>query len=65
MLVGPDGFATGEHIHPCQSERFAVVKGQLTLRVDGQGGVYKKGSGTRFRPALRTSGGTTARTTCA
>ena len=43
MLVGPGGFATGEHVHPSQSETFSVVSGQLTLRVGGHEQVYTEG----------------------
>ena len=43
MLVGPGGFASAEHVHPAQSERFSVVSGQLTLRVGGHEQVYTDG----------------------
>jgi quercetin dioxygenase-like cupin family protein len=32
-IVQPDGFVAAAHVHPSQSERFAVAAGQLGLRV--------------------------------
>jgi quercetin dioxygenase-like cupin family protein len=34
--VQPDGFVAAAHVHPSQSERFAVAAGQLGLRVGGK-----------------------------
>jgi quercetin dioxygenase-like cupin family protein len=31
-VVEPDGFVAAGHVHPCQSERFAVVSGTLGLK---------------------------------
>jgi len=36
MAVRPGGFATGEHVHPRQEERFVVKAGQLSMRLAGQ-----------------------------
>ena len=35
-VVQPDGFVAAAHVHPSQSERFAVAEGTLALRVDGK-----------------------------
>jgi quercetin dioxygenase-like cupin family protein len=35
-LVQPDGFVAAAHIHPSQSERFAVAEGTLGLKVGGE-----------------------------
>jgi quercetin dioxygenase-like cupin family protein len=35
-VVQPDGFVAAAHVHPSQSERFAVAEGTLGLKVDGQ-----------------------------
>ena len=35
-VVQPDGFVAAAHVHPSQSERFAVAEGTLVLKVDGQ-----------------------------
>ena len=32
-VVEPDGFVAAAHVHPAQSERFAVAAGQLGLKV--------------------------------
>jgi quercetin dioxygenase-like cupin family protein len=36
MRVRAGGFASGEHIHPHQEERFVVDRGQITLRISGE-----------------------------
>src|SRR6187455_378406 len=35
-VVQPDGFVAAAHVHPSQSERFAVAEGTLALKIDGQ-----------------------------
>ena len=35
-VVQPDGFVAAAHVHPSQSERFAVAEGKLGLKVDGK-----------------------------
>jgi quercetin dioxygenase-like cupin family protein len=35
-VVQPDGFVAAAHVHPSQSERFAVAEGTLVLKVDGK-----------------------------
>src|SRR2546421_7032489 len=34
--VQPDGFVAAGHVHPFQSERFAVAEGSLGLKVGGE-----------------------------
>ncbi len=36
VVVEPHGFVAAGHVHPAQSERFAVVSGTLGLKVGGQ-----------------------------
>jgi quercetin dioxygenase-like cupin family protein len=35
-VVEPDGFVAAAHVHPSQTERFAVAEGTLGLKVDGK-----------------------------
>ena len=35
-VVQPDGFVAAAHVHPSQTERFAVAEGSLGLKVDGK-----------------------------
>jgi quercetin dioxygenase-like cupin family protein len=35
-VVEPDGFVAAAHVHPSQSERFAVAEGTLGLKVGGE-----------------------------
>src|SRR3954467_8335842 len=35
-VVEPDGFVAAAHVHPSQTERFAVAEGTLALKVDGK-----------------------------
>src|SRR5256885_1215272 len=35
-VVQPDGFVAAAHVHPAQSERFAVAEGTLGLKVGGK-----------------------------
>ena len=34
--VRPSGFVAAAHVHPFQSERFEILEGALTFRIDGQ-----------------------------
>jgi quercetin dioxygenase-like cupin family protein len=43
MGVRPGGFVSAEHVHPGQDERFQIMSGQITLRVDGHERVYVAG----------------------
>jgi len=42
-VVQPDGFVAAAHVHPSQSERFAVAEGTLVLKVDGQEKILSPG----------------------
>ena len=35
-IVKPSGFVAAAHVHPFQEERFQVVEGTVTFRIDGQ-----------------------------
>jgi mannose-6-phosphate isomerase-like protein (cupin superfamily) len=35
-IVKPSGFVAAAHVHPQQSERFEILDGSLTFKVDGQ-----------------------------
>jgi len=43
MGVRPGGFATGEHVHPHQEERFQITAGEITLRIAGEERRYRAG----------------------
>jgi len=55
-VVQPDGFVAAAHVHPVQSERFAVAAGQLGLKVGrkkmtlgpGKAAVVEAGTAHRF-----------------
>jgi hypothetical protein len=53
MRVRPSGFASGEHIHPRQEERFQIDRGQTTLRIRGQERRNELRVLVEFRPAGR------------
>jgi mannose-6-phosphate isomerase-like protein (cupin superfamily) len=54
-VVQPDGFVAAAHVHPSQSERFAVVEGTLGMKVRrnkltlGRGEVFTVDPGTPHR----------------
>ena len=58
-VVQPDGFVAAAHVHPEQSERFAVKSGKLELRAErekltlgpGEVAVVEPGTPHRFRNA--------------
>jgi len=43
MRVRPGGFVASEHLHPQQSERFQITKGEITLRTGGEERRYSAG----------------------
>jgi mannose-6-phosphate isomerase-like protein (cupin superfamily) len=43
VRVGPHRFDAGEHIHPRQDERFAILSGRLRYRIDGIEGERGRG----------------------
>jgi mannose-6-phosphate isomerase-like protein (cupin superfamily) len=36
MVLPPGGFVTAEHVHPNQEERYEILAGELTVRLDGR-----------------------------
>jgi len=56
-VVRPDGFVTAAHVHPAQTERFAVEQGSLRLRIGretltlgaGESATVEAGTPHRFR----------------
>jgi len=51
LYVAPGGFAAAEHVHPQQEERFEVLAGMLTLRLDGQEKTLRVGEVAVVTPA--------------
>ena len=49
-VVQPDGFVAAAHVHPSQSERFAVAEGTLALKIDGQEKTLGAGDVTIVEP---------------
>jgi quercetin dioxygenase-like cupin family protein len=43
LYVRPGGAVIGEHYHPAVEERFTVLSGQISFRVDGRAGVAEPG----------------------
>jgi quercetin dioxygenase-like cupin family protein len=37
LFIGPGGAVSGEHIHPSLEEAFTVLRGQVGMRLNGQG----------------------------
>jgi len=50
MRVRPHGFVASEHVHPDQEERFQIMSGEITLRVDGEERRYRAGQRTIIPP---------------
>jgi len=48
--VQPDGFVAAAHVHPSQTERFAVIDGRLGMKVGRQGLVLERGDITVVEP---------------
>ena len=49
-VVQPDGFVAARHVHPSQSERFAVKSGTLGLKVDGKKRELRSGEVASVEP---------------
>jgi quercetin dioxygenase-like cupin family protein len=49
-VVQPDGFVAAAHVHPSQSERYAVAEGTLGLKVDGEEMTLEAGDVTIIEP---------------
>jgi quercetin dioxygenase-like cupin family protein len=43
LVAVPGGHVAGEHFHPHQEERFEVLEGELTYKLDGTQGVARAG----------------------
>jgi quercetin dioxygenase-like cupin family protein len=43
LFAKPGGFVAAAHVHPNQEERFEVLSGSLTLRLDGQERMLRQG----------------------
>ena len=52
-VVQPDGFVAAAHVHPAQSERFAVKSGQLGLKVGRQKLTLAAGEVVTVEPGTR------------
>ena len=48
--VQPDGFVAAAHVHPSQTERFAVIDGRLGMKVGRQRLVLERGDVTVVEP---------------
>ena len=59
-VVQPGGFVAAAHVHPHQSERFAVVEGELSSRRARSSSRSRPARRPSSSPARRTSSGTTA-----
>src|SRR3989440_6292680 len=62
-VVQPDGCVAAAHVHPSQTERFAVVSGRLGLKARGEKHTLDAGQGITLeprtpRPVSDTSAGT-------
>ena len=49
-VVQPDGFVAAGHVHPSQSERFAVAAGTLGLKVGGEKRTLRPGDVVTVEP---------------
>ena len=60
--VQPDGFVAAAHVHPFQSERFAVIEGTLGLKRGKEKVTLGRGEVAVVEPGTPTVSGTPART---
>lgn len=51
-VVQPQGFVAAAHVHPFQSERFAVAAGRLGLRAGGETTTLGQGEVTTVEPGV-------------
>jgi quercetin dioxygenase-like cupin family protein len=49
-IVEPDGFVAAAHIHPSQSERFAVIDGRLGMKVGKEKHLLERGDVVNVEP---------------
>ena len=59
-FVEPSGFVAKAHVHPSQSERFEILSGSVTFKLDGQELPAAPATSSSSRPAGSTSSGTRA-----
>jgi quercetin dioxygenase-like cupin family protein len=57
----PNGTVAAQHVHPYQSETFAVTEGTVAFKVGGKTTILEAGEIAQVDPARRTSSGTRAR----
>ena len=48
--VAPNGFVAAEHLHPYQSERFEILRGEVEFKLDGEIAVAKAGDVVMVEP---------------
>jgi quercetin dioxygenase-like cupin family protein len=48
--VAPNGFVAAEHVHPHQSERFEILKGEVEFRLDGEHVIARAGDVVMVEP---------------
>lgn len=46
----PNGFVAAEHVHPYQSERFEILKGEVEFKLDGEIVVARAGDVVTVEP---------------
>ena len=59
-FVKPSGFVAAAHVHPFQEERFQVLEGSVTFRIDGQRSPARPGTPSSWQGGGSTSSGTRA-----
>jgi quercetin dioxygenase-like cupin family protein len=67
-VVKPSGFVAAAHVHPYQHERFQIIEGSITFRLNGQELTAKAGDCIRVPPGMKhqfwNAGETDARFAC-
>jgi len=67
-FVQPSGFVAAAHVHPFQQERFQVIEGTVTFKLDGHELTAVPGDSILVRPGMRhqfwNAGATEARFAC-
>ena len=67
-FVQPSGSVAAAHVHPFQHERFQIIEGSVTFKLDGQELVAKPGDCIRVPPGMKhqfwNAGDTEARFAC-
>ena len=52
LTVRPGGFVAGQHVHPALTERFKVISGVLSTRIDGVEGRLEPGEEAVVAPGI-------------